>query len=158
MTDSILFRTPPAVAKKINRLYLLLLKEKNLFEQVASQVNDKGLRSSILSIAQQNNQYAVELSSHLQTTGSTAQKNTAKAKTENPLPSEGAAIGFCNSNEKKVIVAYNRILKEAGLYDGLRKMIHYQLTGVQFACTQLKLLSSVKQVRKSRHFAGHGLA
>ena len=158
MTDSLLFKTPPAVAKKINRLYLLLIKEKYLFEQVASRVTDNGLRRSILSIAQQNNQYAVELSAHMQTTGNLPGKKQAGAGTKNLLPAENSVIGFCSSNEKKVVTAYNNVLLEAGLYEGLRKMIHYQLSGVQFACTQLQLLGSLKHTRKSKSLPARALA
>ena len=48
------------------RLQQLLVKEKSDFEQLAGQVNDNALRCTILSLAQQTNQYATELFSYMQ--------------------------------------------------------------------------------------------
>jgi len=47
-------------------------------------------------------------------------------------------------NEKKMVFAYRDILNESLLYEGLRKMIRYQLNGVLVTFMQLRLLNSLK--------------
>jgi hypothetical protein len=47
-------------------------------------------------------------------------------------------------NERKMVSAYRDILNESFLYDGLRKLIRYQLNGILCSFTQLRLLYSVK--------------
>jgi hypothetical protein len=147
MNDSILFSAPTPVAKKINRLYRLLVRERGLFEQVAGHITDNALRCTILSLAQQNNQYAVELSSYMETTGSlTRKKHHAQAvpgPNTNNFPGENKVLGYCSANEKKIVVAYQKILQESVLYEGLQQMMHYQLNGILSAFVQLKLLSAV---------------
>jgi hypothetical protein len=154
MTHSKLFKKQQPVAGKINRLYKLLVKEKGAFEQVACRITDNALRCTILSLAQQNNQYAVELSSYLQTTG-TAGYLTEKVTTTNPgpeavrnnFPDESSVLEFCSSNERKLVIAYRKILGESSLYEGLQKMMDYQLNGILSASMQLKLLSSVQSIK-----------
>ena len=147
-----------SVTKKISNLHRLLLKEKLLFEEVAGTVTDNALRCTLLSVAQQNNQYAAELSAHIQTTrtASNAKKTAAVAHTAtagiyNTADSTTTALGVCNTNERKIITAYKKLLKENALYDGLQQMVHYQLDGIVFACLQLKLLRSLSRTRKHPH-------
>ena len=159
MTHSKLFKTPVTVAGKINRLYQLLVLEKGAFEQVASHVTDNALRLTILSLAQQNNQYAAELSSYLQATGTTgylteklpgADRRPETGK--DIFPDESRVLAFCSNNERKLVTAYRKILDESALYEGLQKMMGYQLNGILSASMQLKLLSSVKKRYHSRRW------
>jgi hypothetical protein len=134
------------ITRKINRLYQLLVKEKGAFEQVAGHITDNALRCTILSLAQQNNQYAVELYSYMQSARTPVKLIEKAADTgNNIIPDENRALAFCNSNERKLVMAYRKILKESALYEGLQKMMGYQLNGVLSASMQLKLLSSVKK-------------
>ena len=161
MNNSIFIPASPSVAKKINSLHKLLLKEKLLFEEVAGTVTDNALRCTLLSVAQQNNQYAAELSAHMQTTRtiSKAKRRTTPAHTAPALykttDTTTTALGVCNTNERKIITAYKKLLKENTLYDGLQQMMHYQLDGIVFACLQLKLLRSLSRTRNHRHVVAH---
>ncbi len=161
MNRAQLFNAHTPANGKITRLHQLLLKEKNLFEEVAGHVHDNALRCTILSLAQQNNQYAAELSCYLQSTGSTGNlsgkrqyrpKDSSAKKYQ--LPDESNALAFCSSNERKIVAAYRKILKESALYEGLKNMMGYQLSGSLSSFVQLKLLNSVKKRHGVKHLAG----
>ena len=152
MNRNQLFTTRTPADSKISRLHQLLLKEKNLFEQVAGQVKDNALRCTVLSLAQQNNQYASELSCYVQSTGTSLNLSkkkyttTTTAATSKNLPSDDTnVLAFLSSNERKIVTAYRRILKESALYEGLKNMMGYQLSGSLSSFVQLKLLNSVKK-------------
>jgi len=150
MTHSKLFKKQQPVAGKINRLHKLLVKEKGAFEQVACRITDNALRCTILSLAQQNNQYAAELSSYMQSTGTAGyltEKVAAPGAGRDIFPDESSVLAFCSSNERKLVIAYRKILDESSLYEGLQKMMGYQLNGILSACMQLKLLSSVQSIK-----------
>ena len=136
------------LTQKINRLYQLLIRDKKIFEQVAGQIKDNALRCTILSLAQQSNQYAAELFS-LMESARTPVKLTDQPvnNTNNILPDENRVLAFCNSSERKLVMAYRKILKESVLYTGLQKMMGYQLDGLLAASMQLKLLNSLQQRR-----------
>ena len=157
------FRSTAPVSQKISRLHQLLVKEKKEFEQVADHITDNALRCTVLSLAQQNNQYAVELSSYLKSTGTTGvpnhplpRKKRGATKASVVLSNESGVLAFCSSNEKKIAGAYRKILQEGALYEGLQEMIGYQLNGVLAACMQLKLLRSLTRHYHSKH--SHGIA
>jgi hypothetical protein len=148
---------PVAVTKKIYRLHRLLVKEKEDFELVAAPIADRNLRSTVLSLAQQNNQYAAELSCYLQSTGTAVAKDKKGHLQESRAVANGPAamhekgvLAFCSSNERKIAQAYRRILQEAALYQGLKDMMGYQLNGILSACMQLKLLRSLTKAQPSK--------
>ncbi|HTL06758.1 MAG TPA: hypothetical protein VL307_00830 [Chitinophagaceae bacterium] len=137
---------------QINRLQQLLVKEKDLFEDVADHIADHSLRLTIRSLAQQNKQYASELSSYLQSTRSTQPSARAPQKTSTTtLPDETTALAFCSSNERKIVAAYRKLLKETVLYEGLKNIIGYQLSGSLSSMVQLQLLTAVR--RRQKHVA-----
>lgn len=144
--------TSTIVEKNVRRLCRLLAKEKILFEHVAGKTTDYTLRGSILSVAQQNNQYAVELSAHIFTAtepGAAAGKPIKKSGQGAGAPAfddDNKLLLFCSSNEKKIVSAYRYILRNTSLYEGLEKMMRYQLKGIHHAAGQLKLLSKLKTV------------
>jgi hypothetical protein len=155
MRRSKLFAAPSSVMGKIQRLSKLLIKEKILFEEMACHINDRALRCTVLSLAQQNNQYATELSSYIKCTGGrefpayvieTPSNGALPAMAKEIYPDESGILAYCKSNERKILLAYRRLLRESLLYEGLQKMINYQLSGILAAFMQLKLLSSVKTV------------
>ena len=125
-----LYKAPPYLLEKMNNLCSLLLQEKKEFEQVAATITNKDLRITMLTLAQESNQYACELSSQIHSLGGVPEieKNNEpeqKDKIRN-LNDENEILTFCKMNEKRIIGAYQEILNEAFLYDGLRKMIRYQ--------------------------------
>lgn len=141
-------KAPPLLLKKINNLYNLLLQGKRKYENIATIISDRDLRRAILSLAQESNQYACELSSQIQTLGGASpDKRTddfdlgTETKT---FRDENKILNFCMTSEKRMVKAYHEILNESCLYEGLRSMIHYQLNGILCAFGQVKQLNSLK--------------
>jgi hypothetical protein len=139
---------PPFIAEKINSLCDLLWQDKRWYERVSAKIPDRELRLTILSLAQSSNQYACELSSQIHSLEWSLQKEKSTAlhpDTDDELfGSESELLNFCEVNEKKMVRAYRDILNESYLYEGLRKMIRYQLNGILCSFTQLRLLNSVR--------------
>lgn len=143
-----IFKAPPFLLEKINELCDLLWQGKREYEQVSAIIPDKELRRTILTLAQESNQYACELSSQIQILGGALQKQKiylSEPKLNiNVFHDENDILSFCKMIEKKMVKAYHEILNESHLYEGLRSLIHYQLNGILYAFMQLKLLNSVR--------------
>jgi hypothetical protein len=142
------YQTPPVILEKINILCNLLQQDKIKYERVSATIPDKELRRTILSLAQESNQYACELSSQIQTLGGNSQKEKMDGydpdMAGDNLYDEKDILNFCEMNEKKMVSAYREILNESYLYEGLRKLIRYQLNGILCSFTQLRLLNSLR--------------
>ncbi len=142
------YQTPPLILEKINTLCSLLQQDKIKYERVSATIPDKELRRTILSLAQESNQYACELSSQIQTLGGSSQKEKMDGYdpdiAADNLYDEKDILNFCEMNEKKMVSAYREILNESYLYEGLRKLIRYQLNGILCSFTQLRLLNSLR--------------
>ena len=154
--------TPSSSMGKIQRLCTLLVKEKKLFEEMASHIHDRALRCTVLSLAQQNNQYAAELSSYIRCTGGrdfpsfvieTDSAHDLPTIKNDMEPDEPRVLEYCRTNERKIVLAYRRLLKESLLYEGLQKMVDYQLSGILAAFMQLKLLSSLRKAKAAEENA-----
>ena len=126
----------------------MLWQGKKEYEQVAATIPDKELRRTILTLAQETNQYAHELSSQIQSlsgSASTAIVEEPEMEIETKVfRDENEILSYCRMNESKMVSAYRAILNESFLYEGLRKMIRYQLNGILCAFMQLKLLNSLR--------------
>jgi len=143
----------PFILDKIHALCHLLWQGKNEFEALSSTIPDKQLRWTVLALAQESNQYASELSSQLHTlagisvkevNGVEKEEDDGKANiTSETLHNETEVLALCRMNENKIVRAYQDILNESFLLEGLRKMLRYQLNGVLCAFMQLKLLNSL---------------
>jgi hypothetical protein len=153
-----LFTASPLITEKIKRLYNLLKKEKNEYEQLAANIPDKELKRTVLGLAQEHNQYANELMAQAQTLGCEFHENyndkEEPEKATEIFSDDCDVLSFCKTHEKKLVSAYREILNETFLYDGLSKIFRYQLNGILCAFTQLKLLYSLKSnpVQKSKSF------
>jgi hypothetical protein len=143
-----LFIASPFILEKIYLLCRLLWKGKKEYEHVAANIPDRELRRTIYTLAQENNQYACELCSQIRSLGGVPpDENNYESEPEsemNNFRDQSVIMAFCKINEKKMVSAYREILNESTLYEGLRKMIQYQLNGTLCAFMQLKLLSSLK--------------
>ncbi|MBD0289459.1 MAG: hypothetical protein ICV79_29180 [Flavisolibacter sp.] len=135
-----------ALLKKINDLCDLLRKGKREYEQMAASLPDKEIRQTILTLAQERNQYACELSAQLKIFG-------VKEAVERPQEQKvafkyfrnlSAVLLFCRLRERKTLRAYRKLLKQSSINQGIQRMIHYQLEGMKCAFIQIKLLSSLK--------------
>jgi uncharacterized protein (TIGR02284 family) len=142
-----LYKAPTFLLEKMNNILSLLWRGKKQYEQVAITVSDKDLRCTMLRIAQESNQYAHELSSQIQTLGGAPEIETDEAgqgEEIKNLNDDNEIITFCQKNEKKMISAYEEILNGSLLYEGLRKMIRYQLNEMLCSFMQIKQLKSLK--------------
>ena len=142
-----LYKAPPYLLEKINYICTLLWKGKKEYEQVATNVTDKDMSRTMLALAQESNQYAYELSSQIQTLGGTPEIEINEAMMEDEIKNlngETGIITLCEKNEKKIMSAYREILHESFLYEGVRKMICYQLNEMLRAFMQVKEIGSLK--------------
>jgi len=143
-----LYKAPPYLLEKINTICSLLRQGKKQYEQVATTIKDKDLRRTMLSLAQESNQYACELSSQIHTLGGTPEIeiiNDAVMEDEiKNVNGETEIMILCERNEKKMMSAYREILNESFLYEGLRKMIRYQLNEMLCAFMQVKQIGYLK--------------
>ena len=136
-------KIPAFVLDKLDILLKLLKERKSEYEAFAGKVNDKQLKRTVLSLAQETNQYANELCSQIETMGGsidTCAQQTCVPDSLTTLPDEHAILESCEVSEKKMISAYRMILNEPFLHDNLRKLIRYQLNGLTYAFMQIKLL------------------
>ena len=147
MMEKHLYKAPPFLLQKMQALCSMLLQDKKKYETVGAGIADQQFRRTILTLAQESNQYATELLSQIETLGGMDQ-HTAPVNQDTAGPgafaNEEDILSFCQLNEKKMVSAYRDILNESFLYEGLRKMIRYQLNGILCSFTQLKLLQSLK--------------
>jgi hypothetical protein len=138
-------KIPGFVLEKLDILFRLLKERKLEYEAFAGKVNDKQLKRTVLTLAQETNQYANELCSQIETMGGNigaAAEAFELHGTVLMVPDEDAILKSCEVSEKKMIVAYRSILNEPFLHDNLRKLIRCQLNGLTYAFMQLKLLNT----------------
>jgi len=137
-------RIPAFVLEKLNLLLDLLKERKKEFEAFAGKIKNKSLKRTVLSLAQECNQYAQELLSQLETmTGDTkVHEQTEMEQANTLLLEEEDILRSCQVSEKKMIIAYRSILNESVLEDNLRNLLRNQLNGLACAFTQIKLLNA----------------
>ena len=144
MSASYLYKAPPFLLEKMNNLCSVLRQGKKEFEQVATTLTNKNLRYTMLTLAQESNQYAHELSSQISTLGGIPEieknKELELLDEIRNLHDENEILTLCNKNEKKLIGAYRDILNESFIFEELRKMIRYQLNEMLCAFMQVKQL------------------
>jgi hypothetical protein len=147
MIFSTVNRIPAFVLDKLDMLFKLLKERKMEYEAFAGKVSDKQLKRTVLSLAQETNQYAIEICSQIETMG--GMLNSADPDCElqaSPavmmIPDETDILKSCEVSEKRMMVAYRTILNEPFLHDNLRKLIRCQLNGLTYAFMQLRLLNT----------------
>ena len=141
-----IYKAPPLVLEKINGLCDLLWQGKRKYEEISASIPNKELSRTILTLAQETNQYACELWSQILTLGGSSQNQKMDATDTGIVlfDNEYEMMSFCELNEKEILGAYRDILNESFMNEGLRKMIRYQLNGILCSFSQLKLLNSLK--------------
>ena len=142
------YQAPPSLLEKMNNICSLLWQGKKEYEQVATIIADKNLRSTMLSLAQESNQYACELLSQIHTLGGVSEiEKIIEPELRDEIKNfndEDEILTFCRINENKMIGAYRDMLNESLLYEGLRKMIRYQLNQMLCAFMHVKQLNFIK--------------
>ena len=143
---NILNTTYPAL-ENINFLYSLLLQGKSQYEQIATNIAEKELRRTVLTVAQQNKQYSRELFSQIESLGGippAVNENTFETGIpESHFNNNNEILAFCKMNEKKMVTEYRKLLNGPLLYKDLREILEYQLKGISYSFAQLKLLYSL---------------
>ena len=135
---------PAFVLEKLRLLYELLKERKKEFESFAAKIKNKALNRTILSFAQECNQYAHEVLGQLETmTGIVdMREETESGEANTLLLKEEDILQSCQVSEKKMIIAYRTVLNEPVLKDNLRTLLRNQLNGLVCAFTQIKLLNA----------------
>jgi len=145
MIFSTVNKIPVFVLEKLDILFKLLKERKSEYEAFACKVNDKQLKRTVLTLAQETNQYANELSSQIETMGGNMKYLIEPDSVKDNvmmMADQDDILKSCEVSEKKMIVAYRTILNEPFLHDNLRKLIRCQLNGITYAFMQLRLLNT----------------
>ncbi|MES1223881.1 MAG: DUF2383 domain-containing protein [Bacteroidota bacterium] len=149
MIFSTVNKIPAFVLEKLDILFQLLKERKKEYETFACKINDKHLKRTVLTLAQETNQYANELSSQIETMGGNIKEqdiinNNRSVSTDNGtmISDEDEILKSCEISETKMIIAYRTVLNEPFLHDNLRKLIRCQLNGLTYAFMQLRLLNT----------------
>ncbi|HTL08787.1 MAG TPA: DUF2383 domain-containing protein [Chitinophagaceae bacterium] len=150
MIFSTVNKIPAFVLEKLDILFKLLKERKSEYEAFACKVNDKQLKRTVLSLAQETNQYANELWSQIESMGG---RVLLMYEGEGDVPEvsyvpdsmlrlehQDEILTSCEISEQKMILAYRNVLNEPFLHENLRKLIRCQLNGLMSAFMQLKLL------------------
>ena len=118
---------------------------------MASSLKNRQLQQTIIGLAQESRQYATELDSYVTTLGMETEKlssthdfhDSSSNTIEWIFPEEEKdVLRWCAKKEKSIVMVYREILNEPYLYEGIRKMVRYQLNGVMHSFAQLKLLNT----------------
>jgi rubrerythrin len=152
MMNIVLYSAPRAVMEKLNRLVVSLRTAKKMYELTASALKNQQLKNTLLGLAQENKQYAEELSSQLRMMGADAvgaeeassfRDDLVIEKREWEKPqNEKEAVDHCAMREKFTGQLYEDMLREPSLHENLRKMIVYQWQGLMHSLSQMTLLST----------------
>ncbi len=132
--------------KKLNTLLQALQEAKKKFESFASGIKNTQLHQTIISLAVENNQYATELSSLIQSLGGETEIIESKdgKKTKSKIV-EKNVLTACEKSEQLLVKIYKEVLEESYIYDSLKKIISYQMNGVSYAFQKIKLLNKLQK-------------
>lgn len=145
-----MYHAPTGILEQLKTLCDILNKGKTNYEHIATQIKDKDLHRTIIWLAQENNQYASELSCQIESMGGHLESgipaNIEQPREDdlefNPQKTDKDIFALCAHNEKEVIKAYRKVLNEPFLTTGIKNMIRYQLNGLLCAFQQLRLLNA----------------
>ncbi len=135
------------IAKKISLLVKLLKKSKQELEIAASDLKEQDVKSSVIGIALETNQYAEELSGQLKMLGiedpikEHPEEVSASSDKLLKLYTKDSIFIYCHKSEKKFIKAYTDILNEYFPYQSVRSMMIYQLNEIRCAFMRMHFLA-----------------
>jgi len=145
-----IYQAPAGILDQLKSLFAILTRGKTKYEHIAAKIMDKNLHRTIIWLAQENSQYANELSRQIEIMGGhleTAIPVNIKQPREdeldfNPQKTDKEIFALCAQHEKEIIKAYRKVLNEPFLTGGIKNMIRYQLNGLLCAFQQLRLLNA----------------
>jgi hypothetical protein len=139
----------PGLLEKLTSLYRILMEGKADYEQMGADFSDKQLKNTVLSLAQESNQYAAEVSSQIHCLAGDFKEPLLKynlIETDGPGSSDEERISkVCDISEDKLLRFYKELLDEPNmfsLFKGLRRMIQYQMERISGDISQLRLLQT----------------
>ncbi len=146
MIFSTVYKIPSFVLDKLHMLSGLLKERKTAYEAFAGKLENEELKRTVLTLAQETNQYSIELSSQLETmgdnTGAVTETTNGMDGDKTMALEEKDILKSCELSEQKMITAYRTILNEPFLHENLRSLMRCQLNGITYAFLQLKLLNT----------------
>lgn len=149
ITFSTIGNVSPSLLEKLRGLHRILMEGKVDYEQMSADISDNQLRSTVLSLAQESNQYAAEVSSQIHSLAGDFKAPILKYNlidADGPGSSDEERISkVCILSEDKLLRFYKELLDEPGLFSlfkGLRRMIQYQMERISGAISQLRLLQT----------------
>ncbi|MBS1947751.1 MAG: DUF2383 domain-containing protein [Bacteroidetes bacterium] len=132
--------------KKLNQLLQAVQEAKKKIESFAAGIKNTQLHQAIISMALENNQYAIEIKSLiLSLGGETETKPQGATGQPKKKITEKNVLSACEKSERLLVKIYKEVLNESYVYDSLKKIIGYQLKGVTFAFQKLKLLNTLQR-------------
>jgi uncharacterized protein (TIGR02284 family) len=130
---------------RLTKLFKAVQEAKKKFELFATGIKNSQLHQAIISLAVENNQYASELKSLIQSLGGETENVDWGKKRDKAIIEEKNILDACEKSEKFLVKIYKEVLDESYVYDSLKKMISYQLNGVTYAFQKLKLLNKLQK-------------
>ena len=114
-----IYQAPSGILDQLKTLFAILNKSKTNYERIALKIKDKNLHRTIIWLAQENSQYASELSSQIESMGghldSSIPENIKQPREDeldfNPQKTDNEIFALCAQNEKEIIKAYRKIIK-----------------------------------------------
>ena len=154
---TIAFEMSPTILQKLRELFGSLVHAKKSYEELAFGLRDRQLQQTVIGLAQESRQYATELDSFIHTLGF----DMGQGRGEEEIPVRMAKnlqeppetreqkdiIHYCVHSEKSILLVYRDLLNEPYLYEGIRKMVRYQLNGLMHSFAQLKMLGASLRTR-----------
>jgi uncharacterized protein (TIGR02284 family) len=132
--------------EKLKKLLFALQDTKKKFELMASKVKNQPLHQTIISLAVENNQYASELVSLIRSLGGDGDSKSEAAEGEKGIRvNEKNMLKACEKCEIALVKTYQEVLEESYLYDSLKKIIRYQLNGVNYAFQKIRLMNILQK-------------
>ena len=118
-------------------------------EELAWRAKNKPLHQAIIGLSLENNQYANELSSLIQSLGGESKTEFPKAgETPNKeAMTENEVLDACEKSEMFLVRAYKEALNGSFVYESLKKLIRYQLEGIKGTFGKLELLNMLQKKR-----------
>ena len=138
----------PGVLDKLMNLYTHLKERKISFEFIALKFKDKALQLSIISLAQESNQYATEVCSQIYSLGGGVEFGCEPLKASHTVDGFGGQTDVnkieevCEASESDILILYKELLDDPFVFSGVRKMIQYQFNGFMYTISQLRLLQT----------------
>ena len=149
MLTTVTPNTPKTVLDKFDSLLGALQSVREYSERMAISIQGKEFRFSVLELAQEARQYSNELIAHLETLGGEIGDAFKASCYSIQRPADYSSftngkneLNDLNLGEKFILKKYQEVLNEPFLSENSRKMVRYQLNGMMYLLSKLKMMKS----------------